>query len=37
MNKFLDRLRSTDLVSLALEVGLSIYILVSFVRCSFGG
>jgi hypothetical protein len=31
---FLNWLRTTDLVSLAFEVGLAIFILVSFVRCA---
>lgn len=37
MKDFLNWLRCTDLVTLALEIGLALWILVSFVRCSFGG
>jgi hypothetical protein len=31
---FLHWLRTTDLVSLAFEAGLAVFILVSFVRCA---
>ena len=35
MNKFLNWLRETDLITLSLEIGLAVYILVSFTRCAF--
>lgn len=35
MRKFLDWLTSTDLVTLAFEIGLAFFILVTFVRCTF--
>lgn len=37
MEKITDWLRDTPLVDIAFRIGLAIWILVSFVRCSFEG
>lgn len=37
MKSFLNWLNETSLVLLACEIGLALWILVSFVRCSFEG
>lgn len=36
MRNFLKFLQSADLIGLAIELGVAIFILVTFVRCSFG-
>jgi hypothetical protein len=36
MRDLLEWLRSTDLISLALEVGIAFFILIALVRCALG-